>query len=98
MIVDLASPNHDARDTRVDMLILHYTGMQSAKAAIDRLRDPAAEVSAHYVVDEDGTIFNMVPEDRRAWHAGISSWRGHKALNARSIGIEIVNQIGRAHV
>jgi N-acetylmuramoyl-L-alanine amidase len=75
----------------VDMLILHYTGMQTAQAAIDRLRDPAAQVSSHYVVDEDGTVFRLVPEDRRAWHAGVSHWRGHAALNARSIGIEIVN-------
>ena len=73
------------------MLILHYTGMKSAREAIDRLRDPAAEVSSHYVVDEDGTIFRLVPEDRRAWHAGVSWWRGHSGLNDRSIGIEIVN-------
>ena len=69
----------------VDMLILHYTGMQSAQAAIDRLRDPEAAVSSHYVVDEDGTVFRLVPEDRRAWHAGISHWRGHAALNARGL-------------
>ena len=90
-IFDLPSPNHDARDCPVDMLILHYTGMQSAQAALDRLRDPQAAVSSHYVVDEDGTVFRLVPEDQRAWHAGVSHWRGHSALNARSIGIEIVN-------
>jgi N-acetylmuramoyl-L-alanine amidase len=90
-ILDRPSPNHDARDVAVDMLILHYTGMQTAQAAIDRLRDPAASVSAHYVVDEDGTVFRLVAEERRAWHAGVSHWRGHAALNARSIGIEIVN-------
>lgn len=90
-IVDLPSPSHDARDCGVDMLILHYTGMQTAQAALDRLRDPAAQVSAHYVVDEAGTVFRLVAEDRRAWHAGVSHWRGHAALNARSIGIEIVN-------
>ena len=73
------------------MLILHYTGMQTAQGAIDRLRDPAAQVSSHYVVDEDGTVLRLVPEDKRAWHAGVSHWRGHNALNARSIGIEIVN-------
>ncbi len=73
------------------MLILHYTGMQTAQAAIDRLRNPEARVSSHYVVDEDGTIFRLVPEESRAWHAGISHWRGHSALNGRSIGIEIVN-------
>jgi N-acetylmuramoyl-L-alanine amidase len=73
------------------MLILHYTGMQTAQGAVDRLRDPAAQVSSHYVVDEDGTVLRMVPEDKRAWHAGVSQWRGYNALNARSIGIEIVN-------
>jgi N-acetylmuramoyl-L-alanine amidase len=91
-IIELPSPNHDDRGgAAVDMLILHYTGMKSAQDALDRLRDPAAQVSSHYVVDEDGTVFRLVPEDRRAWHAGVSHWRGHAALNARSIGIEIVN-------
>lgn len=87
------SPNHDERpaDTPIDMLILHYTGMRTAREAIERLRDPVAHVSSHYVVDEDGAIFRLVPEERRAFHAGISHWRGHTALNGRSIGIEIVN-------
>ncbi len=75
----------------VDMLVLHYTGMRTGAEAIDRLRDPAARVSSHYVVEEDGRIFRLVPEHRRAAHAGVSHWRGHSALNARSIGIEIVN-------
>ncbi|MBV9653868.1 MAG: N-acetylmuramoyl-L-alanine amidase [Acetobacteraceae bacterium] len=77
------------------MLILHYTGMQSAGDAIERLCDPrpctGRPVSSHYVVDEDGAVTGLVPEDRRAWHAGISHWRGAAELNARSIGIEIVN-------
>ncbi|HET8997781.1 MAG TPA: N-acetylmuramoyl-L-alanine amidase [Acetobacteraceae bacterium] len=73
------------------MLILHYTGMRSGQAAIGRLRDPQARVSSHYVVEEDGTVVRLVPEDRRAWHAGASFWRGHSELNGRSIGIEIVN-------
>jgi N-acetylmuramoyl-L-alanine amidase len=73
------------------MLMLHYTGMKTAREALDRLRDPTAQVSSHYVVDEDGTVVSLVPEDRCAWHAGISHWRGHSALNGRSIGIEIVN-------
>jgi N-acetylmuramoyl-L-alanine amidase len=90
-IIERPSPNHDERGVAVDMLILHYTGMQTAAEAIERLRDPAAAVSSHYVVDEDGTVFRLVSEDRRAWHAGVSYWRGHAALNARSIGIEIVN-------
>jgi N-acetylmuramoyl-L-alanine amidase len=87
------SPNHDERpaDEPVDTLILHYTGMQPAPAALDRLCDPAARVSSHYVVDEDGAVLRLVPEERRAWHAGMSYWRGHSLLNGRSIGIEIVN-------
>jgi N-acetylmuramoyl-L-alanine amidase len=88
----MPSPNHDDRGGQpVDTLVLHYTGMKTAAAAIGRLRDPAAAVSSHYVVDEDGTVIRLVPEDRRAWHAGVSHWRGHAALNARSIGIEVVN-------
>lgn len=92
-IRDLPSPNHDDRPAGVpvDTLILHYTGMHSGEAAIGRLRDPAARVSAHYVVEEDGAVFRLVPEHRRAWHAGISHWRGNTLLNGRSIGIEIVN-------
>jgi N-acetylmuramoyl-L-alanine amidase len=88
-----ASPNHDMRPAGepVDNLVLHYTGMQSAEAAIERLCDPASRVSSHYVVDEDGTVWRLVAEDRRAWHAGISFWRGHETLNGRSIGVEIVN-------
>ncbi len=92
-IHELPSPNHDDRPAGIpiDVLILHYTGMPSAQEAIDRLRDPAARVSSHYLVDEDGAVLRLVPEERRAWHAGISYWRGHTELNARSIGIEIVN-------
>ncbi len=92
-IKELPSPNWDARPDGVpiDMLVLHYTGMQSAQAALDRLRDPAARVSSHYVVDEDGTVWRLVAERHRAWHAGLSSWCGHSQLNERSIGIEIVN-------
>ena len=89
---DLPSPNYDSREGHnVDMLVLHYTGMASATQAIQRLCDRDAKVSAHYVVDEDGTVLRLVGEDRRAWHAGISSWRGHSNINQRSIGIEIVN-------
>jgi len=90
---DLPSPNHNERPpgTPIDMLVLHYTGMQTAQAALDRLRDPVPAVSSHYVVDEDGTVFRLVDETRRAWHAGASFWRGHTGLNDRSVGIEIVN-------
>jgi N-acetylmuramoyl-L-alanine amidase len=90
-IVEAPSPNSDQRRSPPDMLLLHYTGMQSAEAAVARLRDPEARVSAHYVVDEDGTVLRLVPEERRAWHAGKSWWRGETDINAISIGIEIVN-------
>ena len=85
------SPNFDARRAPPDMLVLHYTGMQTAEEAIARLRDAEARVSAHYVVDEDGTLYALVPEERRAWHAGKGSWQGETDCNAASIGIEIVN-------
>ena len=87
------SPNHDERPpgTPTDTLVLHYTGMRSAEEAIARLRDPASRVSCHYVVEESGACWRLVPEGRRAWHAGVSYWRGHEALNGRSVGIEVVN-------
>ncbi|WP_243634479.1 N-acetylmuramoyl-L-alanine amidase [Roseicella frigidaeris] len=90
---ELPSPNQDDRPAgaAIDTLVLHYTGMRSGAEAIARLRDPAARVSSHYVVEEDGAVLRLVPEARRAWHAGISHWRGMAALNDRSIGIEIVN-------
>lgn len=87
------SPNHDARPagTRIDMLILHYTGMADEEAAIRRLSDPASKVSTHWLVRESGGIVEMVDESRRAWHAGLSYWAGRSALNSCSIGIEIQN-------
>lgn len=88
---DAPSPNFDARRGPPDILVLHYTGMETAEAAIARLRDPEAKVSAHYVVDEDGSILRLVPEERRAWHAGRGAWQGETDVNAASIGIEIVN-------
>lgn len=93
VIRERPSPNHDCRDMppRIDMLVLHYTGMTSAEAAIERLCDPAARVSSHYVVEENGAIWRLVPEIRRAFHAGRSCWGGETGLNAVSLGIEIVN-------
>jgi N-acetylmuramoyl-L-alanine amidase len=106
------SPNFDARTRPIDLIVLHYTGMQDARTALTRLTDPApvagnypgpwqpfdvvhdaplSRVSAHYVVDEQGQIFSLVPEEHSAWHAGASSWEGEGDVNARSIGIEIVN-------
>ncbi|MFT5485700.1 MAG: N-acetylmuramoyl-L-alanine amidase [Paracoccaceae bacterium] len=92
-IIERASPNVNDRPvgTAIDMVILHYTGMKTGKAALDRLCDPDAKVSAHYLIDEDGTTYRMVAEDRRAWHAGFSHWSGAVNINDRSIGIEIVN-------
>jgi N-acetylmuramoyl-L-alanine amidase len=92
-VVERPSPNFDERpgDVPIDMLVLHYTGMPGAEAALDRLCDPAAKVSAHYLVDESGAVYALVPEDKRAWHAGIACWRGHRDINGRSIGIELAN-------
>ena len=95
----VAAANREARrEARaVDMLLLHYTGMSSAAAACEQLCSAESGVSCHYLVDEDGTITQMVGEDERAWHAGVSSWQGETDTNSRSIGIEIQNpghQIG----
>ena len=90
-IIDTPSPNHDERSLPVSMIVLHYTGMQDATSAIARLCDPAAKVSCHYLVAEDGQVLSMVPEERRAWHAGHSWWRGVTDINSASVGIEIVN-------
>lgn len=88
----VASPNHEPRvGDGVDMIVLHYTGMSGADAAKTRLCDPDAKVSSHYVVEEDGAIVQLVAEERRAWHAGMSFWAGATDINSRSIGIEIVN-------
>lgn len=92
-MIHTPSLNWDDRpkDTDVDILVLHYTGMETAAAALHRLCDPAAQVSAHYLVDEDGSVHRLVPEHRRAWHAGRAYWRGWTDINERSIGIEVVN-------
>jgi len=89
----LPSPNHGARRgwTRADMILLHYTGMGTAKAAARWLANPKSKVSTHYLIEEDGTIIQMVSEWRRAWHAGTSVWAGEHDINSVSIGIEIHN-------
>jgi N-acetylmuramoyl-L-alanine amidase len=89
----VASPNHGERrgHGRPNCLILHYTGMPTGEAALKALTDPASEVSAHYLVWEDGSIDQLVAESDRAWHAGKSVWKGESDLNSASIGIEIVN-------
>lgn len=92
-MIERPSPNHDLRPdgTAIDLVVLHYTGMRTAQAALDRLCDPASKVSSHYVVDEDGAVYRLVDDGRRAWHAGVASWAGATDINARSLGIEIVN-------
>ena len=110
--VSRPSPNFDARTRPIDLIVLHYTGMQDAETALRRLTDPAPvagdypgpwqgpnvmkdaslpRVSVHYVIDEEGKVYSLVPEEHRAWHAGHGSWEGEGDVNARSIGIEIVN-------
>lgn len=97
-IIHRPSPNWNERrhGAPPDMVILHYTGMISAAAATERLCDPASRVSSHYLIDREGTIVAMVPEELRAWHAGVSSWHGDADINSRSIGIELDNR-GHAH-
>ena len=92
-IIERPSPNFGERAApgRIDILLLHYTGMASAEAALARLSDPASKVSSHYLIDEDGSCYRLVPEEKRAQHAGVSSWAGESDVNSRSIGIELVN-------
>ena len=88
---EIESPNFNARRLPISMLVLHYTGMETAEDALERMCDPEAEVSAHYMIDEDGTVTRLVDEGDRAWHAGRSFWRGITDVNSASIGIELVN-------
>ena len=92
-MIQRPSPNFNPRPggTDIDILVFHYTGMKSAAAALERMCDPGAEVSAHYMIDEDGSTYQLVGEASRAWHAGVSNWRGNSNINDRSIGIELVN-------
>lgn len=91
--IDRPSPNHGPRPlgATIDMLLLHYTGMPTTEAALARLCDPVAKVSAHYVIDEDGRCYRLMAENQCAWHAGKSVWAGSREINGRSIGIELVN-------
>jgi N-acetylmuramoyl-L-alanine amidase len=90
-ILSAPSPNFDARKGPPDMIVMHYTGMETGESALSRLRTPEAKVSSHYLVEEDGRVFSLVAEERRAWHAGRGSWRGETDCNSVSVGIEIVN-------
>ena len=87
----VVSPNRNDRQLPISMVVLHYTGMRTAGEALARLCDPSSQVSAHYLIDEDGTVTNLVPEEKRAWHAGKAYWRGITDVNSASIGIELVN-------
>ena len=91
--IEKSSPNQEKRreGVAIDTLVLHYTGMKTAEEALTRLLDPAAKVSAHYLIDEAGVITALVPEERRAWHAGEAAWLGASDINDRSIGVELVN-------
>lgn len=90
-MIQRPSPNFGVRECNIDLLILHYTGMESAEAALERLCDPASGVSAHYLIDEDASCYQLVDEAARAHHAGVSSWGGEADINSCSIGIELVN-------
>ncbi len=92
-IKKLPSPNFGERrdGARPSIIVIHSTGMKTAQEALERMCDPAAEVSAHYCIDEDGTVYELVDETMRAWHAGVSEWRGITDVNSHSIGIELVN-------
>lgn len=83
------SPNFNDRALPISMVVLHYTEMKPVETALDRLCDPEAQVSAHYLISEEGEVTRLVPEEKRAWHAGASFWRGHKDVNSASIGIEL---------
>ncbi len=92
-MIERPSPNYNERKPgkAIGMLILHYTGMRDAEAALKRLTDPEAQVSSHYLIDEAGVVYRLVDERRRAWHAGVSFWAGERDINSVSIGIELVN-------
>ncbi|GAA4051343.1 N-acetylmuramoyl-L-alanine amidase [Parerythrobacter jejuensis] len=83
------SPNCNDRKLPISMVVLHYTEMKPVETAFERLCDPDAGVSAHYLITEEGEVTRLVPEEKRAWHAGVSYWRGHKDVNSASIGIEL---------
>lgn len=92
-IIDRKSPNFDDRNgVKPSILLMHYTGMKTAKEALDRLTDNASKVSSHYTIDEAGVIYRHVDEVNRAWHAGAGSWHNLTDINSHSIGIEIVNK------
>ena len=92
-VVNYASPNFGERapGLSVNLLLIHYTGMKTFDQALERLCDPLAEVSSHYLISETGNVYKLVDEAHRAWHAGVSCWQGETDINSLSIGIELVN-------
>ena len=92
-VTQISSPNFNDRDPSVPLryIVLHYTGMPTGAAAIQRMCDPAAKVSAHYMIEEDGQVIQLVDESKRAWHAGHSAWGETTDMNSASLGIELVN-------
>jgi N-acetylmuramoyl-L-alanine amidase len=95
-ITQTPSPNFNKRPLSIDSIIIHYTDMVSAEAALAWLINPISQVSAHYLIEESGQIYHMVGEEQRAWHAGESYWQGRSNLNDCSIGIELANP-GHSH-
>jgi N-acetylmuramoyl-L-alanine amidase len=93
------SPNFDdrAKGEKVEIIVVHYTAMESTEAVLEKFADTASKVSSHYLIGENGDIYQMVDESKRAWHAGISSWNGKDDVNSRSIGIEISNRNGEPY-
>lgn len=94
LLHDYKSPNYTERrggHEKPSMIIIHYTGMKTGQEALERLCNPNSDVSAHYVIEEDGRLFQLVDDDKRAWHAGVSEWKGETDINSASIGIELVN-------
>ncbi|MEI8320896.1 MAG: N-acetylmuramoyl-L-alanine amidase [Alphaproteobacteria bacterium] len=90
-VVSYPSPNHSKRPESPDMIIIHYTDMRDAPSALERLCDPVAKVSAHYLIEKNGTVYKLVEETEKAHHAGISFWKNRTSLNDYSIGIELDN-------
>jgi N-acetylmuramoyl-L-alanine amidase len=92
-VIGRPSLNHNERPAGkpIDMLVIHYTGMRDVESALQRLTDPAVQVSSHYLIDEAGEVYRLVDEKRRAWHAGVSYWAGERDINGISVGIELAN-------
>jgi N-acetylmuramoyl-L-alanine amidase len=95
-ILNVPSPHFNERLFPIDSIILHYTNLPSVKETLTWLLNPLSQVSAHYLVDEEGQIYQMVAEEKRAWHAGESYWQGCTDMNSCSLGIELANP-GQSH-